>query len=102
MSTLFRGLWGGVPTVTHLQDEAEISGRLVFALEVLAVVDVEVVELDEADQIARRLERSRGSGVGHSAISEIRLRVAVTSDLALSLGHVVNSRRPQLEESLFP
>lgn len=27
---------------------------------------------------------------------------ALTPDLALPFGHVVNSRRPQLEESLFP
>lgn len=59
-----------------LQDKAEICVCLVFALEVFAVVDVEVVKLDKADEVAGRL--------------------------ALPLGHVVNSRRPQLEESRFP
>lgn len=38
--------------LTHLQHEAEVGGGLVLALEVLAVVDVEVVELDEADEVA--------------------------------------------------
>lgn len=44
---------------THLQDKAEICRCLVFALEVFAVVDVEVVKLDKADEVAGRLERSR-------------------------------------------
>lgn len=43
-------------TGTHLQDEAEVRGGLVFALEVFAVVNVQVVQLDEADEVTGRLE----------------------------------------------
>lgn len=55
------------PAPTHLQDKAEICQCLVFALEVFAVVDVEVVKLDEADEVAGRLERSRDSSQGPGA-----------------------------------
>lgn len=59
-----------------LQQKAEVRRRLVFALEVFAVVDVDVVELEKADE--------------------------VTGRLCLPLGHVVNSRGPQLEQPLPP
>lgn len=59
-----------------LQNKAEVSRGLVFPFEVFAVVDVYVVELDEADEITGRL--------------------------GLPFGHVINSRGPQLEEPLLP
>lgn len=59
-----------------LENKAEVSRGLVFALNVLAVVDVHVVKLDKAHQ--------------------------VTGGLGLSFGHVINSRGPQLEQALFP
>lgn len=44
--------WDGA----HLQDEAEVRRGLVLAPEVFPEVDVQVVELDEADEIPGRLE----------------------------------------------
>lgn len=59
-----------------LQDKTEVSRGLVFASKVLAVVDINIVELDKADE--------------------------VTGRLGLPFGHIINSRGPQLEQPLFP
>lgn len=50
--------------ITHLQDEAEVSRGLVFALIVFAVVDVHVVELNEADEVTGGLERKKENESG--------------------------------------
>lgn len=59
-----------------LQNKAEVSWGLVFALKVFAIVDIYIVKLDKADE--------------------------VTGRLGLPFGHIINSRSPQLKEPLFP
>lgn len=43
----------------YLQHKAEVSWSFVFALKVFAVVDVYVVELDEADEVTGRLKGNK-------------------------------------------
>lgn len=43
----------------HLQGQAVVSGSLVFAAVVLAVVHVNMVQLQEAHEISGRLQRGR-------------------------------------------
>ena len=46
----------------HLQGQAVVSRRLVFAAVVLAVIHVHMVQLQEAHQISGRLQRGRHGG----------------------------------------
>lgn len=56
--------------ITHLEHEAEVGGGFELAPEVFAVVDVDVVKLDEADEVTGRLTRREG---GKKETSDITL-----------------------------
>lgn len=43
----------------YLQSKAVVCGGFVFAAVVLTVINVDVVQLQEADQISRRLQREK-------------------------------------------
>lgn len=45
---------------TYLQNKAEVSWGLVFALKVFAIVDIYIVKLDKADEVTGRLKRNKG------------------------------------------
>lgn len=71
VTTQILNILGILLNLGMLENEAEVRGGLVFALIVLSIVDVYVVELHKADQI--------------------------TGGLGLPFGYIVNSRGSQLE-----